>query len=88
MLYLCKLISTFYHNYLERLITSFPPIDSVPSIVRPTIKPKTEALSKQKQNKPAKVVVLANALKKPKLSVFYLVFGPILIAGKNIFTVT
>ncbi len=49
ILYLRKLVSAFHHDYLEKPIVTFPPIDSAPLMARPTVKPKTEASSiKQK----------------------------------------
>ncbi len=48
MLYLCKLISTFHHNHLERPTATSLPIDSAPPMARPTVKPRAEASSKQK----------------------------------------
>ncbi len=39
MLHFCKLISTFYHDYPEKLTATSPPIDSVPLMARPTVRP-------------------------------------------------
>ncbi len=56
MLYLCKLISTFYRNYPEKPIAISPPIDSASLMARPIVKPRAEALStKRKQDRPAKI---------------------------------
>ncbi len=55
VLYLCKLISTFHHDYPEKPTMTSPPIDSAPPMARPTVKPRAEASStKQKQSRPAK----------------------------------
>ncbi len=55
VLYLRKLISTFYRDHPEKLTTTSPPIDSAPPMAMPTIKPRAEASStKQKQGRPAK----------------------------------
>ncbi len=55
LLHLCKLISTFYRDHPERPIAISPPINSVPPMARPTVKPRAEALStKQKQGRPTK----------------------------------
>ncbi len=49
VLHFYKLINTFYLNHLEKSTTTFPPIDFASPIVRPIVKPETEALStKQK----------------------------------------
>ena len=45
VLHLCKLINTFYHDYLEKPTTISPPINSIPPMARPTIKPKAEVSS-------------------------------------------
>ncbi len=39
MLYLCKLISTFYHDYPDKPTATSPPIDSAAPIARLTVKP-------------------------------------------------
>ncbi len=49
VLYLRKLISTFYYDYPEKPTAASPPINSAPPIARLTIKPKAETSStKQK----------------------------------------
>ncbi len=40
MLYLCKLISTFYHDHPEKPTATSPLIDSTPPMARPTVRPK------------------------------------------------
>lgn len=59
-LYLCKIISTFYHNYLKKPAAILLLIDSILQIVKPIIKLnvkfRAETLSiKQKQGSPKKV---------------------------------
>ncbi len=48
VLHLCKLISTFHHDYPERPTATSLPIDSAPPMVRPIVKPRAEISSKQK----------------------------------------
>ncbi len=84
ILHLHKLISTFYHDHSEKPIATFPPINFAPSMVRLTVKPKTEVLStKQNEANRPRPIALASALKRAKLPVFYLVFGPVSIVGKR-----
>ncbi len=40
VLHLCKLISTFYRDHLEKPIAISPLIDSAPPMARPTVRPK------------------------------------------------
>lgn len=65
VLNLCKLISIFQRDYLEKLIVTFLPIDSTPSMARPIIKFKAEISSiKQKYGQPAKVNGISKHAKK------------------------
>ncbi len=54
VLHLCKLISTFHHDHLEKPTATSPPIDSVSPMAKPTVKSGAEASSKQKWGRPAK----------------------------------
>ncbi len=55
VLHLCKLISTFHHDYPEKPTATSPPIDSALPMTRPIVKPRAEASStKQKRGRPAK----------------------------------
>ncbi len=83
VLHFCKLINTFYHNHLEKPTVTFLSIDSAPPMTRPTAKPRAETSSKQKRNRPAKDNSASKYTKKTWTSSFYLVFGPIFIAGKK-----
>ncbi len=81
---LCKLMSTFHHDHLEKLIAISPPIDSSLPMARPTVKPWAEALStKQKQSGPIKANNTSKRTKKSWTSTFHLAFSPVSIAGKR-----
>ncbi len=54
VLHLRKLISTFHRDHPEKPTVTSPPIDSVPPMARPTVKPKAETSSKRKRGRPAK----------------------------------
>ncbi len=55
VLHLCKLISTFYHDYPEKSTATFSSIDSTPPMVRPIAESKAETSStKQKRGRLAK----------------------------------
>ncbi len=83
VIHLHKLISNFHRDHPEKPTATSPPIDSAPPMARPTIKPKTETSSKQKQSRPAKDSSASKHAKKTWTSSFYLVFGPVSIAGKR-----
>lgn len=84
MLHLCKLISTFHHNHLKRQIVISLPINFTLPMARPIVKPKTEASSiKQNIADRPKLMVLASALKRAGLLIFYRVFGLVSIAKKE-----
>ena len=74
-----KLISSFHKDYLEKPITTFPPIDSAPPISRSIIKP-TQLITKQKQGRPANSV---NKQAKKNLEQLVQQTTPIL-AGRNL----
>ncbi len=54
IIHLCKLISNFHRDYLEKPTATSPPIDSALPMARSIVKPRTESSSKQKQGRPAK----------------------------------
>ncbi len=54
VIHLRKLISNFHHDHLEKPTVTSPPIDSVPLMARPTVKPRAKTSSKQKRGRPAK----------------------------------
>ncbi len=64
MLYFCKLISTFHRNHPEKSTATFLPINSVPPMARPKVKPRAEVSSKQKRSKPAKDSSTSKRVKK------------------------
>ncbi len=84
ILYLRKLISTFYHDHSEKPTAISALIDSALPIERRIAKPRAETSStKQKQSRPAKDSGARKRAKKAKTSSFYLVFDPVSIACKR-----
>ena len=89
MLYLCKLISTFYRNYPEKGTVIFPLIDSTPLMARPTVKPRAEASSiKQKYRRSAKANGPSKRAKKTWTSNVLSCFWPCLNSRQKIPSVT
>ncbi len=64
VLHLCKLMSTFYHDYPEKPTATSPSIDSAPLMARPTAKPRAKASSKQKRGRLAKDSISSKCAKK------------------------
>ena len=52
--HLKKLISSFHKDYPEKPTITFPPIDSVPLMARPIVKPTAKATIKRKRGRLAK----------------------------------
>lgn len=78
-----KLISIFYHNYTDKLIAIFPPINSTLQMTRLLVKSRAKASNiKQKRGQPAKANGTNKYAKNSQTSSFYLVFGLILIVCK------
>lgn len=48
IMHLWKMINTFQNNHPEKLIAMFLPLDFVPSMAKPTVKP----ITKQKPGRP------------------------------------
>ncbi len=89
VLHLRKLISTFYHDHLEKLIITSPLIDSASPMARPIVKPRAEALSiKQKQSKSAKDNYANKRVKKTEISSFLSRFWSCLNNRQNAPSVT
>lgn len=87
ILQLCKIIGTFYLNYLTKLIVTFLLIDSTLSMARPIVKLReeilnTKALTKQKYGQFAKANGISKYTKKSWTFSFDLLFSFILIANK------
>lgn len=80
ILYICKIINTFYYNYSEKLIATFLLINFVLSIIRLIIKPEILNI-KKKYSQPVK----ANATSKQtkRTFSFCLVFGSVLLKAKS-----
>ena len=79
VLHLCKLITTFHRDYLERSTATSPPIDSASPMARPTVKPRAEATStKQKRGRPTKANGTSKRAKKSWTSSFLSRFWPCL----------
>lgn len=83
MLRLCKIISTFYRNNLEKSTVTSSPIDSAPPIARPTIRLRKTLATKQKWGTLAKNSGANKRTKKTWAFDFYHIFDPVLIAGKK-----
>ncbi len=82
VLHLRKIISTFHCDHPDKPTVTFPPMDSAPPMAKPTVR--LEALStKRKCGRPAKANGTSKRAKKSWTSSFYLIFGPVLIAGKR-----
>ncbi len=64
VLHLCKIISTSYLDHSEKPTVTSLLIDSAPPIVRPTVKFRAEASSKQKQGRPAEDSSISKRTKK------------------------
>ncbi len=88
MLHLCKLINTFHYDYPEKRIATSPRLDSAPPMARPIVKPRVEALSKQKQGRPAKDSSTSKYAKKTWNSSFLSRFWPCLDSRQKNSTVT
>lgn len=82
MLHFYKIINTFYHDYPEKAIITFMPINSVLPIAKPMTKFKASNL-KPKYNWLAKTNGTSKCTKKSWIFSFYLVFGPVSIVSKS-----
>ncbi len=89
MLHLCKLLSTFHHDHLEKSTATCPPINSALPMARPTVKPKAKTSStNQKQGRPAKAKSTNKRVKKSWTSSFLSRFWPCLNSRQKDFSVT
>ncbi len=89
MLYLCKLISTFHCDHLEKPTATSLSIDFTPLMARPIAKPRVKASStKEKQGRPARDNSASKHAKKTWTSSLLSRFWPCLDSRQKISTIT